>query len=70
MQKLQKILRLSSLSIAALCIGFILGDEFMARLEKREIREACYESNAAQLQQAPNHDQDLLIRFRCRSMLP
>jgi len=50
--------------------GFILGDEFANRLERSEMRNACYKEMAVRLESEPDHMQDLFIRFQCRSNIP
>lgn len=69
-QKILKVLRLVCLTVLWGIGGFLLGDELANRLERNEMRSACYKEMAAQIQGKPDDMQDLFIRFQCRSNIP
>lgn len=55
--------------LLALGASFIAGDEISQRLERMELRHACYKMQSAKFPQI-NKSTELMIIYQCRSAIP
>ena len=64
-----KLVKVISYSLVALILGYLVGDEVAQRMERTQLRSACYQLQVAQIPMMNDYI-DFRIKQMCRINIP
>jgi len=64
-----KLVKVISYSLVALILGYLVGDEVSQRMERTQLRSACYQLQVAQIPMMNDYI-DFRIKQMCRINIP